>query len=47
MTGKKSDDVMIYRELGDTGEKVSAIGLGGWHLSLKHVERKISSSNRS
>jgi aryl-alcohol dehydrogenase-like predicted oxidoreductase len=23
---------MIYRELGSTGEKVSVIGLGGWHI---------------
>jgi aryl-alcohol dehydrogenase-like predicted oxidoreductase len=29
---------MIYRTLGSTGEKVSAIGLGGWHLSLPHVD---------
>jgi aryl-alcohol dehydrogenase-like predicted oxidoreductase len=28
---------MIYRTLGSTGEKVSAIGIGGWHLGLKHV----------
>src|SRR5262245_36437948 len=28
---------MIYRELGSTGIKVSAIGVGGWHLGLKHV----------
>ena len=32
---------MPYRELGTTGEKVSAIGLGGWHLSLKHVSEKL------
>jgi predicted aldo/keto reductase-like oxidoreductase len=25
---------MLYRELGQTGEKVSAIGLGGFHLSV-------------
>ena len=28
---------MIYRMLGSTGEKVSAMGVGGWHLGLKHV----------
>ncbi|HEY0795931.1 MAG TPA: aldo/keto reductase [Acidisarcina sp.] len=33
---------MPYRTLGSTGEKVSAIGLGGWHLSLKHVEEKLA-----
>jgi len=30
------------RVLGSTGEKVSAIGLGGWHLGLDHVEEKLS-----
>lgn len=33
---------MIYRTLGSTGQKVSAIGVGGWHLSLKHVDEKLS-----
>jgi aryl-alcohol dehydrogenase-like predicted oxidoreductase len=33
---------MIYRTLGSTGEKVSAIGLGGWHLALKHVDAPLS-----
>jgi aryl-alcohol dehydrogenase-like predicted oxidoreductase len=33
---------MIYRTLGNTGEKVSAIGVGGWHLSLKHVDENLS-----
>jgi aryl-alcohol dehydrogenase-like predicted oxidoreductase len=33
---------MIYRLLGSTGEKVSAIGVGGWHLSLKHVDEKLA-----
>jgi aryl-alcohol dehydrogenase-like predicted oxidoreductase len=31
---------MLYRTLGHTGETVSAIGLGGWHLALPHVEEK-------
>src|SRR5215216_5522916 len=30
------------RLLGRTGERVSAIGLGGWHLSLKHVDERLS-----
>ena len=33
---------MLYRELGSTGERVSAIGIGGWHLSLKHVEEQLA-----
>jgi aryl-alcohol dehydrogenase-like predicted oxidoreductase len=33
---------MQYRVLGSTGEKVSAIGLGGWHLALKHVDEKLA-----
>jgi aryl-alcohol dehydrogenase-like predicted oxidoreductase len=33
---------MIYRTLGSTGEKVSAIGVGGWHLSLPHVSEELS-----
>ena len=37
-----SEPQMIYRELGSTGEKVSAIGLGGWHLSLKHVDEALA-----
>src|SRR5579871_6294302 len=33
---------MLYRELGITGERVSAIGLGGWHLGLKHVDESLA-----
>jgi hypothetical protein len=39
MTGNSE---MLYRELGSTGERVSAIGLGGWHLSLKHVDEQLA-----
>jgi hypothetical protein len=33
---------MLYRTLGSTGEKVSTIGLGGWHLGLKQVDEQLS-----
>jgi aryl-alcohol dehydrogenase-like predicted oxidoreductase len=33
---------MLFRELGSTGERVSAIGVGGWHLGLKHVDEQLS-----
>jgi aryl-alcohol dehydrogenase-like predicted oxidoreductase len=31
---------IFYRTLGRTGERVSAIGVGGWHLGLKPVTEK-------
>ena len=31
-----------YRVLGGTGEKVSAIGIGGWHLGLPYVDEQLS-----
>ena len=37
-----SESDMPYRPLGDTGEQVSAIGVGGWHLALKHVDEQLS-----
>jgi aryl-alcohol dehydrogenase-like predicted oxidoreductase len=33
---------MLYRTLGSTGEKVSAIGVGGWHLGLKHLDEQLA-----
>ena len=33
---------MIYRTLGSTEEKVSVIGVGGWHLALTHVDEQLS-----
>ena len=33
---------MPYRILGRTGERVSAIGLGGWHLALEHVDAPLA-----
>jgi aryl-alcohol dehydrogenase-like predicted oxidoreductase len=33
---------MPYRILGRTGERVSAIGLGGWHIGLKTMAEELS-----
>ena len=33
---------MLYRTLGSTGEKVSAIGLGGSHIGLNRVDEQLS-----
>jgi aryl-alcohol dehydrogenase-like predicted oxidoreductase len=38
----KGDTQLQYRELGSTGERVSSIGLGGWHLGLKTVDDSLS-----
>lgn len=33
---------MPYRDLGRTGERVSCIGIGGWHLALPQVEKSLA-----
>ena len=33
---------MIYREIWSTGEKVSAIGIGGWHLGRRGVDEALA-----
>lgn len=40
MTASFAD--MPYRTLGSTGEKVSVVGLGGWHLSLPKVDEALA-----
>src|SRR5690242_20188728 len=40
--GSSHSSGMLYRNLGRTGEHVSAIGLGGWHLGLSHVSESLS-----
>src|SRR6266508_1461516 len=39
---QRGGEEMIYRTLGRTGEKVSAIGVGGWHIRLKHVDEQLA-----
>jgi predicted aldo/keto reductase-like oxidoreductase len=36
------DAAVPYRDLGRTGVKVSAIGIGGWHLALPHVDEQLA-----
>jgi predicted aldo/keto reductase-like oxidoreductase len=35
------NDSMLYHDLGATGEKVSAIGVGGWHIGLPKVDEQL------
>ena len=37
-----TSDPLPHRTLGRTGEKVSVIGLGGWHLSLPKVDEQLA-----
>ena len=45
MTSDAAPDVPT-RVLGRTGERVSAIGLGGWHLALPHVDAALDAALR-
>jgi aryl-alcohol dehydrogenase-like predicted oxidoreductase len=42
MSESSRDTISQYRILGNTGERVSAIGLGGWHLGLPQVDDQLS-----
>jgi len=42
MSARPEHPEMSYRTLGHTGERVSAIGIGGWHLGLPHVDEQLS-----
>ena len=42
MSENPPDGAMQYRALGRTGERVSAVGIGGWHLALKHVDERLA-----
>jgi len=42
MTANTPTTEMPYRVLGHTGERVSAIGLGGWHLAFPKLDEQAS-----
>jgi hypothetical protein len=42
MASSGKNPEMPLRELGSTGEKVSAIGLGGWHLGTSTVDEALA-----
>ncbi|MGV8905281.1 MAG: aldo/keto reductase [Acetobacterium sp.] len=42
ISDSKTDQEMLYRDLGSTGEKVSVIGVGGAHLGHKGVSEQLS-----
>ena len=42
MTTQAAQSDIPHRVLGSTGERVSALGIGGWHLGLEHVDEQLS-----
>jgi len=42
MAASEARSEMPHRALGSTGERVSAIGLGGWHLGFEHLDEALS-----
>ena len=42
MSASAPQSEVPQRTLGRTGEHVSAVGLGGWHLALKHVDESLA-----
>ena len=42
LLAQSSDNGMIYRTLGRTGERVSVIGLGGWHIGQPSISERES-----
>jgi aryl-alcohol dehydrogenase-like predicted oxidoreductase len=42
MAETKNRTEIPTRSLGSTGEEVSCIGVGGWHLSLPHVDEELA-----
>ncbi len=42
LLAQSRDDGMIYRTLGRTGERVSVIGLGGWHIGQPSLSERES-----
>jgi predicted aldo/keto reductase-like oxidoreductase len=42
MSAREQLSAIPYRVLGNTGQRVSAIGIGGWHLGLPHVDEQLS-----
>jgi aryl-alcohol dehydrogenase-like predicted oxidoreductase len=42
MAANPGHPILPHRPLGRTGERVSPIGLGGWHLGLPQVDEQLS-----